>query len=360
MIMGVLGRMLARMIVSRFVVIIISVSLFVITLEVLTSMESIMEASTEGYFALLRYGVLRLPGILSVFFTMSLLLAVVLTLVELGYRNEIVPIWAAGITPLQLLIMLLPLGLALGAAHFLLADRVVPRSVQQLSQWGVGEYAGKKLHAGSGGVVWMRAGNDVLRVVEANAQATELKDIIIFRRDRTGLLTEQIYAERARRAGDRWLLEDVAIYRREPVPPTRLKALVYTGELKLAAEGLRSGDPEEMSLAELAYFIRNLGFGLRPVQVYEVWWHRRLADILVPLLMIAVCIPLAARFRRGSIAPVLLVAGVSIGFGFFVFDGLAMTIGELGLVPAWLAGWLPAVLLALLTAALFVRAEAVQ
>ncbi len=359
--MGVLGRMLARMIVSRFVVIVLSISLFIITLEVLSTMESIMQAAPgEGYMALVRYGALRLPGVLSVFFPMSLLLAVLLALVELGYRNEIVPIWAAGIAPQQLLLKLLPLGLALGVAYFMLADRVVPQTVRQLADWGVGEYAGKKLRTGKGGVVWMRSGDDILRVLPEDARATRLRDVIIFRRDKAGLLTEQIHAKKARRAGGRWLLEDVAIYRREPVPPTRLKALVYNGELKLAAEGLRSGDPEEMSLAELDYFVRNLGFGLRPVQVYEVWWHRRIAALLVPLLMIAVCIPLAARFRRGSIAPYLLLGGVSIGFVFFVFDGLALTIGELGLTPAWLAGWLPVALLALLTAALYVRVQTVQ
>ena len=96
------------------------------------------------------------------------------------------------------------------------------------------------------------------------------------------------------------------------------------------------------------------------MQVYETRWHRRLADLLVPLLMIAVCLPLAARFRRGSIAMVLLVGGVAIGFGFFVFDGLSMTVGELGLVPPWLAGWMPVSLLAILTLALYARAETVQ
>ncbi len=358
--MGVLGRMLARMITARFLVIIISVSLFVVSLEVLVSMENIMAASDDGYLSLARYALLRLPGMFSVFFSMALLLSVVLTLVELGYRNEVVPIWAAGVSPAQLLRMLLPLGVIMGVLYFALADQVVPRTVYRLAQWGVGDFAGKKLHAGKGGEVWMRSGDDILRVTPVDDSASSLRDIIIFRRDKTGLLTEQIHAERAHRAGGRWLLENVIIYRREPVPPTQLKALVYAGQLKLAARGLRSGDPEEMSLADLRYFIRNLGFGLRPVQVYQVWWHRRLANLLVPLLMIAVCIPLAARFRRGSIAAVLLMAGAGIGFGFFVFDGLAMTIGELGLVPSWLAGWLPVTLLGLLTLAMYLRAETVQ
>ncbi len=360
MMMGVLGRMLARMVVARFLLILVSVSLFVVSLEVVASMDSIMKEAADGHLALLRYGALRMPGVMNTFLPMSFLLAVVLTLLELGQRNEIVPIWAAGISPARLLLMLLPLGVLVGVAYFLLADRVVPPTVQRLSAWGVGEYADRKLHAGKQGVVWMRAGDDILRVVREDDKVTVLRDVIIFRRDRTGLLREQIYAAKARRAGGRWLLQDVVIYRREPVPPTRLEAMVYSGELKLAEGGLRSGAPEEMSLRELKYFIDNLGFGLRPVQVYEVWWHRRLADTLVPLLLLAIMLPLAARFRRGGIAATLLLAGVGVGFGFFVFDGLALTVGELGLVPGWLAAWLPVALLALLAAALHLRAQTVQ
>ncbi len=355
----VLGRMLSRMILARFLVIVLGMSLLVLTLEVVAYMDDIT-ANGAGFAGMLRYAGLRLPGLVAVFFTMSLLLAMVLTLLELGYRNEMVPIWAAGVTPLQLMGMLLPLGVLMGVVQFALEDRLVPAAVKELSGWGVGEYAQKKLSASRGGVIWMRSGNDILRAGKANAQATELSDVIIFRRDADGLLTEQIFAGTARREAGRWLLRNVAVYRREPVPPARLDALVYSGDLKLAAQGVRTGDPDEMSLTELKYFIDNLGFGLRPVQVYQTRWHRRLASLLVPLLMIAVCLPLAARFRRGNIAMVLLVGGVAIGFGFFVFDGLAMTVGELGLVPPWLAGWMPVSLLAILTLALYARAETVQ
>ena len=357
-IVGILGRMFSRMIVARFVVISISISLFVITLETLTNMTSILTHSPgEGYLALLRYAALRLPGIFSVFFVLVLLLSTVLTLVELGYRNEIVPIWAAGASPQQIFLMLVPLGLFMGLALFVLNDRVVPATVRSLSEWGVGEFTAKKLSATRRGALWMRSGRDILRAGKAEPNTTQMEDVIIFRRDRDGLLTEQIHAARALKRGERWILFDVVIYQREPVPPTRLDNMIYAGTLRLASERLRSGDPEEMTLADLDYFVRNAGFGLRPVFVYQVWWHRRLANLLVPLLMIGLCIPLAVQFRRGGIAAPVLLSGVSVGFVFFIFDGISLTVGELGLAPAWLAGWLPAALLLVVTVAFYIRAQ---
>ena len=358
--MKIFARMLSRMILSRFIVILLGIALLVITLEVIANLEDILAGATNPQAAVFHYILLRLPGLLAVFFSMSLLLAIVLTLVELGYRNELVSIWAAGVTPFRLFLMLAPLGLLLGIAQFTLSDRLVPPSVHRLIQWGVGDFARKNLRASENGAIWMRSGNDILRAQKADRNTTVLHDLIIFRRDREGLLKEQIYARRARHTGKRWLLETVTIYRRESVPPTRVPVMVYSGELKLAAEGMRSGNPEIMSLPELRHFIENLGFGLRPVYVYEVQFHHRLTLFVLPMLLIAVCIPLATRFRRHGVAAPLLLAGVSIGFGFFLFDGLSQTLGEIGLVPAWLAGWMPAATLALLALALYLRAETVQ
>ena len=65
-----------------------------------------------------------------------------------------------------------------------------------MREWGIGDYGEKKLKVGGErDPIWMRAGRDILRAGSANAQATELEDVIIFRRDDDGLLREQIMAK---------------------------------------------------------------------------------------------------------------------------------------------------------------------
>ena len=66
----------------------------------------------------------------------------------------------------------------------------------------------------------MRAGDDILRAAGANPEATELNDIIIFRRGADGKLLEQINAGSAVLLNGRWQLEDVIIYHAENVNPT--------------------------------------------------------------------------------------------------------------------------------------------
>jgi lipopolysaccharide export system permease protein len=155
------------------------------------------------------------------------------------------------------------------------------------------------------------------------------------------------------------VLDDVLVYYRDNLEPTHFPTLVYSGDMKPAQAGIRSGAPEDMSLAELSYFIENHGFGIRPVWVYETWANKRLSLLFSGLLMMGMCVPLATRFRRGGGLGMLFAAGVGLGFAFFIVDGVSLTMGELGFVAPWLAAWLPVAAFGALAAAMTLRAETI-
>jgi lipopolysaccharide export system permease protein len=351
--------MFTRMAVMRFSLILFGVTAFVLSLEMITYVDEIVKLYDSHLTSLAYYALLRLPATLSTFMPISVLLALLLTLTELSYRSELTAIWAAGGSPLQIMLMLLPLGMVLGGINFLINDQAAPRAAPMLHAWAIGDYGKKQLNLGEKDPIWMRSGNDIVRAGDANDRASELEDVIVFRRDDEGHLIEQIMARRAVLDGDRWQLFDVVVYYQDNQPPNRLGRLVYSGAMRPAASGMRSGDPEEMSLADLDYFIANAGFGIRPVHVYETWWHKRTTLLFTAWLIIAVCVPLAVRFRRGGGIGYMFALGVAIGFVFFVLDGISVTLGEIGLMPPALAAWLPTLILAAVAAALTVRAEAI-
>ncbi len=147
------------------------------------------------------------------------------------------------------------------------------------------------------------------------------------------------------------------VYYRSNLPPSRVERLIYSGSMRPAAAGARSGDPEEMTSADLRYFIDNNGFGIRPAYVFSTWWNKRLALFVSAFLMLAICVPLATRFRRGSGVALFFALGVGLGFSFFVLDGITLTLGEIGLVPAWMAAWTPILVFSAIAATLVFRAE---
>lgn len=355
--MKILARMLTRMVLTRFLGIAMGVSLFVVLLEVVTFSKEIGELRIDDFSIYLEYMIARFPVILSTFLPISVLLAMLLTLTELSYRNELTSLWATGISPLRLTRMLLPLAIAIGALHFALGDYVIPKLTPQLRLWGVGDYGKISQKGDALAAIWMRAGNDILRAGSANDESTVLSNVVIYRRNAQGILAEQIYAVGAVSDNGRWTLKNVDVYYGDERPSQHFDTLPYDGSLTPAAAGQRTGEPEELSLSDLRYFVENRGFGLKPVWVYQTWWFKRLSLLFTGLVMIALCIPLASRFRRGGGLGSLFTAGVAFGFLFFVADGISVTLGELGFVTPWFAAWFPVIGFMALAASLGLRAE---
>lgn len=357
--MKIIGLMLNRMVAVRFFGILLGISFFVLSLDVLTNAKDLQALRPNDMTILLQYMLYRAPSVLVNYMGISMLLAMLLSLTELSYRNEMAAMWAAGLSPARLIIMLLPLAFVAGAINFMLSDSAIPATIPQLRDWGVGDYGAEKLKLGEKDPIWMRAGPDILRAESANADSTKLDGVIIFRRDEQGLLHEQIYAKQATLSDGRWTLSQVLVYYRDNLQPSRLETLVYSGAMKPAQAGARSGAPEDMSLSELFYFIDNQGFGIRPVWVYETWANKRVSLFFSGLLMMGLCIPLATRFRRGGGLGALFAVGVGLGFVYFIVDGISLTMGELGFVRPWLAAWLPILAFGSLAVVMTLRSETV-
>lgn len=355
----IIGWMLNRMVAVRFFGIMFGITVFVLSLELLANAKDLQALQPGDPAIILRYLAYRTPTVLASYLSISMLLAMLLALTELSYRNEMSAIWAAGISPIRMILMLLPLAFVAGGLLFFLSNTAIPWTTPQLREWGIGEYGSEKLKMGEKDPIWMRAGPDILRAEQANPQSTRLEGVTIFKRDGEGLLREQIYAATAEQSGGRWNLSDVIVYYRDNLEPSRLDTLVYSGDLTPAKAGMRSGAPEDMSLQEILYFIDKQGYGIRPVWVYETWANKRIAMFFSAFLMISLCVPLASRFRRGGGLGVMFAAGVGIGFVFFIIDGISMTMGELGFVAPWLAAWLPVAAFGALAAAMTFRAETI-
>ena len=164
--MSILARFLTRMILLRFVVILLGLSAFVLTLEVVGFLTDILHINSNPLAAVALYCAARLPGVLSLFLPTSLLLALLLVMTELSYRNELTAIWATGVSPARLIVKLLPMALGIGLFHFLLMDQAVPFAATTLHSWGIGDYATRKFNTAENEPIWVRSGNDIMRALQ--------------------------------------------------------------------------------------------------------------------------------------------------------------------------------------------------
>jgi lipopolysaccharide export system permease protein len=354
-----IGRLVTRMILLRFVSIVLGLTIFVLTLEIVTYVNEILALQNGRLQIVALYLAARAPSVMATFLPMAMLLAMLLTITELSYRNELTAIFAAGISPLRLLVMLLPMIIGVSLFHYILVDRLVPIAAPVLRDWKIGDYGQKKIKIGENDPIWFRTGNDIIRAAQASNDSRQLTDVVVFQRDDNGILQQQIFAKQASFGDMGWILKDAVTFDAATGKPTPSATLPYQGKLRPAEAGTRSGDPEEMTMSELNYFIANNGFGIRPAYVYDTWWFKRLTPFAVSFIMMALCIPLGTRFRRGGGLGMLFAAGVGIGFSFFVLDGIATSLGELGIFPPFFAAWITSAMFGFLALWLYAKSERV-
>lgn len=354
--MSIIARMLTRMILVRFSVIILGLCSFVLTFEVVGFLNDVLGISPNPLVAIFTYVVMRLPVLMSIFLPTSLLLALLMSMTELSYRNELTAIWATGISPSRLIIKLLPMAILVGVVHFLVVDQAVPAAAPSLRTWGIGDYATRKLSTDPRDPIWIRSGDDIMRAEKMSADGDELKNVIVFKRAPTGELLGQIFADKAVRDGEHWLLTNVSRYDTEGSSPIREGLFIYDGALRLA-DNKRIGSPEEMTFAEIRNFIQHNGYGVRAPYVYETWEQKRLTPIFIAIVMVVLTVPLGTKFRRGGGLGGIFAVGVALGFAYMLADGVAMTLGEAGTVAPWIAAWGPLLVMAAIALALLARTD---
>jgi LPS export ABC transporter permease LptG len=344
--MKVLTRYLNRMFLVRFAVVLFGVIGFAAVIDLIDVGPELVKAGDGGAGPALRYFGLRLPIMLSELMPIAALIAGLLTVADLLRHREMVVIWSSGVRPLTVLRMLLPVGLVLVGAKFVVDDVALPRATTELRIWGIGEYRHRPGEGQAGEYYWVRSGDDIVRLAAPAAVVGKVEDVTIYRRDPAGILIERLTAARAEPAPDGWRLLDVTRSAIGAHTLERLPDLDWPGVIDLERIGLLARPPRELALPQLWDIARSGGYGLRAAEPYRTWLHQRVASAFVPMLLMMLGFALVRRFSRtASIAPVFMIA-VGIGFTLIILSGVTSALGEVGVLAPPLAAWGPLLLLA--------------
>jgi len=336
----------------------IRLGLLVVTFIVLFEMFDMLANADEvvdrtGSIAGLgRYALLRVPEIVSQSLPFAVLLAALLSLAALAQSNEIVVLKSAGVSFLRLLLILLPVAMGVGAVHFLIADQVVPRLAPALEEHRLEERA-----ADGSDAVWIRDSAAVVELAQVTRNGRSAEGVTIWRRNDKGNVYEIVRARRAFFEDGAWTLEDATVdtlsaavlHREETMPwPTRLRP----SQLSAFA-----AHPVILSLQEIRRFIRRPEVGTRPAHFYATWLQERLSLPFRAVLMVLLAAPAAHITRRQGGLAAALAAGITVGFLYFVADGVALSLGEAGQLPPLVAAWVPGLIFAALGFAMVLEVE---
>jgi lipopolysaccharide export system permease protein len=347
--MRTLGGYLTRIFILRWLMVLSGLVLFVSALDLLANGDDAMAVNDGELSAMLRYALLRLPKFLSELLPIAALLAGLLTALRLIRHSEFVAIWNTGTSQFRIMLALVPVALAVGAIQFAIDDRLVPMTTGLLRDWQMADYDEAPSANVIGGQSWYHAGTDIVRAPLADTETGALENIRIFRRDREGHLLAKLDVRTARRGAGGWILFDVTDFDVATNRVTRHERLSWPRELRLRDLVLGTAHPSDLSLLQLISFTADETRGAWPRHFYRTWLQHKLAGFFIPMLMIFLAVALSQRFQRSGALGLLFTAGIACGFGYFVLNGVTLALGEVRLLPAFLAGWAPLFILASIT-----------
>jgi lipopolysaccharide export system permease protein len=351
---SVLSRYVARMLLTRAAILLGGLAALMTILEFLADGDKVIEAGGGVVLPVLRFAVLRLPEIVADLLPVTAMLAALLTFADLSRHSELTAIHAAGISKPRLALAVLPVALVIAVFQFVIADQAVPRAAAELRAWGIGDY-GQDQDAPA--YSWLRQGDQILRIGGFDATTGTMSDVTLFERDADGNLVAEVVAPRADWRDGRWTLHDVTRTTLASGVVDHQDELAWPGKLPPKLIGAAIAQPRETPLSQLIAVTRSPGLGTQPAYRYMLWLQERLAapptTIAMLLIIVALMRPTEGRAAQGW----LIVLGVAVGFIAWTFDGLVLTLGDLGLVPPALAAWTPLAVFLVVAASIMLQQE---
>ncbi len=350
---------MARLFLVRTFAILFALVLVLQALDLLSESGKILAVPGNGQTQVWHYVSLRVPEIVARFLPFTVLLGTIITLSTLNQNSEIISMKAAGLSAHQVLAPLILAAIGVAAVSFAFNDRVVSRATATLDQWQKVDYGPMPVDRGERSNVWVRSDNDLIQVqqVRGRGDAIRLSGIRAFERGAGGSLAAINYAESGRREGNGWRIDNVRKFDVVRGTITPLGSLHVGDGVRPDQFTLANVDAEGLSFGALAGAISDLNAAGRPTKALEgALWHKLsgpLSAVLMPLLGAVAAFGIA---RSGKLF-VRAVIGMALGFAYFVADNFALSMGNLGAYPPFLAAWAPFLLFLLVGEAVLVRTE---
>ncbi|WP_374588943.1 LPS export ABC transporter permease LptG [Ideonella dechloratans] len=301
---------------------------------------------------------LSMPGRLYELGPIAVLIGTIYAMARLAQSSEFTILRTAGLGPERALILLLGLGLLLGALTFVIGEYVAPFSEQRASELR-SKQRGTSVWSSKAGA-WLKERRNTPqgeRNYSINVRKSEGHDVMrgirIFEHDADGQLISRIEADRAvadsGRDGAVWHLEKVCVTRwpaafDQPLTVQELPKLDWPTTLDIGLVSAAISPIDSMSTVELWRYSQHLSDQAQTSQRYELQFWKRVFYPFACIVMVALALPFAYLHARSGGISLKVFGGIMLGISFVLLNNV---VGHLGLLHAWtpwLASSLPSLL----------------
>ena len=350
---------LSKMFISTWLTTVFGFLILIGLLDSLANGSDIL-ADGGGFIDTFKYMGLRAPVIFDRIFIFTIVVAILLTFVNLIRQHELVALLGFGISVPKQLMLMTPIVLATAFTSITVIDYTIAPAVRTLQAWGIGEYKIKNITADN--PLWLEDNGRIIKASKRFDYKT-LGEIEIYSRSETGAVDEVIWAERATYEGDNWTLEGVQtlpIKGADGEPRAAIKELnprLWETRQNPKSIARLAAEPRDLSMSEMRNFSKRGNSGSKPRFAYTFWHAHRITRPLAAFVLLLVAVPLMQRTKRQDTGDKALIMGLAIGFFFLILDGAMATFAASGGMAVPVAIAMPIVLFGVIGAWLCLKAE---
>lgn len=349
---------MARMFLTRAFAVLAALVLVLQFLDALSESGRILAHPGNGQAQVWFYISMRVPQIIARFLPYAVLLGAIISYSTLNQNSEVIAMKAAGLSAHQLLAPMIVAAIGIAALSFAFNDRIVSRATATMNQWQKVDYGPLPNDLGDRVNVWTRSGDDLIEVDRVNGRGDTARLYGITLYDRAGgSLQGVLTTDVGRREGSGWRVNHAQRFDVASGKTTDLGSIIVAPGVRPDQFTLATVDADGLSFLQLYAAIQDLTAAGRPTKALEGdLWHKisgPLSAVLMPLLGAVAAFGIA---RSGKLF-VRAVAGMALGFTYFVIDNFALAMGNLGAYPPFLAAWAPFFLFLMIGEAVLIRTE---
>jgi lipopolysaccharide export system permease protein len=304
------------------------------------------------------YAAMKLPEMAFVMLPMAALLGGLLGLGALANGSEMIALRAAGVSPVAMARALLATAAALALFALALGTYLSPpverysRQFRTFAMHGPGALAGAES-------AWVRDGNVIMNLSRMG-DPTSFGGVYLFRLGDDGQLASMARADSAEISeGLEWTLNSYAETRftESGVAVRHERRFAESTGLNPQILGLSVVRPEALNALALWRYIAYLRVNGLEFHRFEVaFWSRIASAVAVaPMCVLALALVFGQMRRAGTGAR--MIVGILLGLGYFLFSRSLADGGRVFEINAVAVGWLPALLLVVVTVTVLLRAR---
>jgi len=302
---------------------------------------------------------MRVPLILQQTVPFIMLLAGITTLVSLNRRQEMVVTRAAGISVWQIMLPFLTGAIITGLVALFALNPLAAAGMRSAQQIEANAKAAKQLGRRNQPIPWLRqitADDVIIGAENVEQDGTSLHNVVLIHFGPEGRIVLRQDAVTANLKDGYWLLNTVKETRPGQMSVELETAQVRTN-LKREFVQERLSRPEAVDFLGLPRKIEAArSFGVSTTAL-ETQFHSLMS---MPFLLIAMTIisaTVSLKFSRFNQSQTMIFGGVFAGFVLYVATVLIKAFGSSGVVPPFVAAWIPVVVAMFLGTTLLLHQE---